>query len=721
MAFTVSPGIVTREIDLTSIVPESSTGAAAVIGAYRWGPIEEKTGVLCTSEDDLVNNFFEPDNNSYNYFFTAANYLAYGNNLRVIRIANSTALNSTTDSANAVLIKNHDSYYTTYDSKNGGTPSNDFGDWAAKYAGSMGDSLKISTCAADIKALTTITGSDLAIGAPSADEHTMTGTGSAFTTELQVGSVVLSSSNTYIVTAIASDTSATVYGEDRSAQTTGASISRLKSSGFFENANTTIGKAAVAAGNTTVTGTKTKFDLQFRIGDTITLGGQDRRVSTITSATSIEVDTKFTNAVTASVFTRAWEYEKSFDTAPTTTTFGVQKGVEFDEVHIVVIDEDGRWTGTKGQVLETFPNLSVATDALGEDGTSQYYADVVNRDSKYVWWMSHLLGANATTGGKAWGTSAQTNGSGTFYAGNGNISTESFTGGISGTGTVTDANLITGYDLLKNEESIDVSLIPTCNASSTVVNHIIDNIANVRKDCMVLVSPSGLNNTADTIVTARNALNSTSYAVMDSGFKYQYDKYNDVYRYVPSNGDMAGLMVRTDEERDFFFSPAGFDRGQVKNVVRMAFNPNKTERDILYKNGVNPIVSFAGQGTVLFGDKTLLAKPSAFDRINVRRLFITLEKSISTFAQASLFEFNDEFTRARFVSAVEPFLRDIQGRGGITDFAVVCDESNNTSEVVDRNEFVGSIFVKPTRSINFILLNFVAVRSGVEFSEITNV
>jgi len=223
---------------------------------------------------------------------------------------------------------------------------------------------------------------------------------------------------------------------------------------------------------------------------------------------------------------------------------------------------------------------------------------------------------------------------------------------------------------------------------------------------------------ADDVVTYRNSLTSTSYAVLDSGYKYQYDKYNDVYRYVPLNGDMAGLCVRTDDIRDPWFSPAGFNRGIIKNTVKLAFNPNKAQRDLLYKNGVNPVVTFPGQGTLLFGDKTLLAKPSAFDRINVRRLFIVLEKAIATAAKFSLFEFNDQFTRSQFVNLVEPFLRDVQGRRGIYDFKVVCDESNNTGEVIDRNEFVGDIYIKPARSINFIQLNFVAVRTGVEFSEV---
>ncbi len=271
------------------------------------------------------------------------------------------------------------------------------------------------------------------------------------------------------------------------------------------------------------------------------------------------------------------------------------------------------------------------------------------------------------------------------------------------------------------------SLILGGDGNLTKSVHIINNIAEVRKDCIAVISPRRsdvVNNSGyvgkdvDDTITYRNSLPSSSYAVLDSGYKYIYDKYNDIYRYVPLNGDTAGLMVRTDNERDPWFSPAGFNRGQVKNVIKLATNPTKGQRDQLYKSGINPVVTFPGQGTVLFGDKTLLAKPSAFDRVNVRRLFIVLEKAIATAAKFTLFEFNDEFTRAQFRNLVEPFLRDVQGRRGIYDFRVVCDESNNTPEVIDRNEFVGDIYVKPARSINFIQLNFVAVRTGVEFSEI---
>ena len=304
--------------------------------------------------------------------------------------------------------------------------------------------------------------------------------------------------------------------------------------------------------------------------------------------------------------------------------------------------------------------------------------------------------------------------------------TASFVSGADGD-TATNANFIKGYNLLRDKDVVDVSLIPAGTADQTRVLHLINEIAEVRKDCIICVSPERadvVNNAGfdgaevEDIVAFRNSLPSSSFAVMDSGYKLQFDRHNDVNRFVPLNGDTAGVMVRTDNVRDAWYSPGGFNRGNVKNVIKLAFNPRKAERDVLYQAGVNPVVSFPGQGTVLFGDKTMLAQPSAFDRINVRRLFIVLEKAIERAAQTTLFEFNDELTRIQFQNIVEPFLRDVQGRRGITDFKVVCDESNNTPEVIDRNEFVGDIFVKPNRSINFIQLNFVAVRSGVEFNEI---
>ena len=301
--------------------------------------------------------------------------------------------------------------------------------------------------------------------------------------------------------------------------------------------------------------------------------------------------------------------------------------------------------------------------------------------------------------------------------------TESLSNGTRG-GAPTNANFITAYNKFKDTSDVDVSFLLGGDAGQTIALHLINNIAEVRKDCIVVLSPersdvvSNDGSESTSIIAFRNSLPSSSYAIIDSGWKYQYDKYNDIYRYVPLNGDIAGLMVRTDTNRDPWWSPAGYNRGNIKNVTKLAWNPRQADRDLLYRAGINPVVTFPGQGTILFGDKTMLSKPSAFDRINVRRLFIVLEKAISTASKFTLFEFNDEFTRAQFRNMVEPFLRDVQGRRGIYEFRVVSDDTNNTGEVIDRNEFVGDIYIKPARSINYIQLNFVAVRTGVSFEEV---
>ena len=425
----------------------------------------------------------------------------------------------------------------------------------------------------------------------------------------------------------------------------------------------------------------------------------------------------------ANTFAR-WEFTNQFDVSPNTSTYANVRGGSRDELHVCVVDEDGAWTGVKGEILEKFQLVSKASDAKKADGSSNYYVDVINNTSEYIWWRGHLSQDNVTTEGSAWGTTA----SGTQFkltnggAANANA-TVSLIGGVS-SDSPTDGNLTTALNTFLNDDLFDISLLPLGEVSSTVAIHAINQIAEVRKDCVVFISPESadvVNNAGDEptdVVEFRNLLPSSSYATMDSGYKYQFDRFNDTFRYVPLNGDTAGLCVRTDFVADPFFSPAGFNRGQVKNVIKLPFSPRATQRDVLYKNGVNPVVTFPGQGTVLFGDKTLLAKPSAFDRINVRRLFIVLEKSIATAAKFQLFEFNDAFTRSQFRNLVEPFLRDNQGRRGITDFKVVCDETNNTGEVIDRNEFIADIFIKPARAINFIQLNFVATRTGISFEEV---
>jgi phage tail sheath protein FI len=404
-------------------------------------------------------------------------------------------------------------------------------------------------------------------------------------------------------------------------------------------------------------------------------------------------------------------YHIYFDKAPGTSLWaaGNANTAANDEMHIAVVDEDGLISGTANTVLERFSNVSKATNAKDESGVSLYYRDVIYRNSRYV----YAIGQNNAT----WGVAANSD-----HLFEGSNFTISFTQGTDG--SVVDGNVIASYAQFASSDNVDISLVMSGGHSATVAANTIT-LAAGRRDCVAFVSPALANVQAADPVTAvvnfrNNALAnvSSSFAVMDSGWKYQYDKYNDVYRWVPCNGDVAGLCARTDADRDPWFSPAGFNRGQLRNVVKLAFNPNKTQRDELYKAGINPVVSFPGEGTVLFGDKTLLARPSAFDRINVRRLFIVLEKAIARAARAQLFEFNDEFTRAQFVNLVEPFLRLVQGRRGIFDFRVVCDETNNTPEIIDRNEFVGDIYIKPAKAINYIQLNFVAVRTGVSFDEI---
>jgi hypothetical protein len=423
----------------------------------------------------------------------------------------------------------------------------------------------------------------------------------------------------------------------------------------------------------------------------------------------------------ANSLTRQWEYFNTVDSAPGVSQAMTNAGLSTkDEVSVVVVDEDGLISGTPGQVLEIYQNLSRATDAKKEDGTTNYYKTAINDFSRWVWATNDRSGAASNT----LSTVANSTNTTTY--------TKSFVRGTNGAteSTVSMAAVGAAYDLFADASTVDVSLILQGKAIGTndvqLANYLIDNIAEVRKDCVVFVSPAysdvvGIateNAQAQNIVDFRNLLRNTSYAFLDSGYKYQYDKYADIYRYIPLNGDIAGITARSDSLKDPWFSPAGFTRGQIKNLVKLAFSPGKTERDLLYKNDVNPIVTFPGQGTVLYGDKTLLGRASAFDRINVRRLFIVLEKAIATASNSTLFEFNDDFTRSQFVNLVEPYLRDVQGRRGIFDFRVVCDETNNTAEVIDSNRFVGDIYIKPAKSINFIQLNFVAVRSGVEFNEI---
>lgn len=626
MGFQLSPGVNVTEIDLTTIVPAVSTSIGAFVGQFTWGPVE--LSALVDNEVKLAGNYGKPDSNTAVSFFTSANFLAYANNLRLTRAAN-TGSNNAVSGAGVLQIKNENVYEADYYDGSGA-----FGEFAARYPGALGNSLKVSVCG-----------------------------------------------------------SANVFSSNVTFQ--GASVTNA---------------AVIGATTIDTTGNSAPY---VRTGDYVKFGTNGYLPVVSSNATSIIVSSPLTVDVAANTaILRKWEYADEFDSAPGTSDYAAGKLGKDDELHVIVIDEDGRFSGVSGTILEKYPYVSKASDAKSNDGTSTYYPTVIFQKSKYIYWGDH------DTAGTNWGNIALST---TFT----NVTVARrlpLAGGVDA--TVTTGDLLRGWDLYRDADTIDVSLLLTGDADATVAGYVISNIALVRLDCVVFLSPPRVNainnigSEADDIVTYRNTLTSTSYAFLDSGWKYQYDKYNDTYRYVPLNGDIAGLCVRTDTTRDPWFSPGGFDRGQIKNAVKLAWSPTKAERDTLYKNGINPVVSFPGEGTILYGDKTLQSKPSAFDRINVRRLFIVLEKSIARAAKYSLFEFNDEFTRAQFVSMVEPFLRDVQGRRGIFDYRVVVDTTNNTGEVIDRNEFVGDIYIKPARSINFIQLNFVAVRTGVSFDEI---
>ena len=489
---------------------------------------------------------------------------------------------------------------------------------------------------------------------------------------------------------------------------------------YEETAKTAINQADCAVGDTTVTIDSASG---LSVGDIVNFaesGGYEYRITAINSLvlTIVRhpsgVGGLHTAVADNAAVRRRWQYYDLVSAAPGTSPYTTDRGGSNDEIHVVVLDETGDITGKAGDVLEVYDSVSKASDAKTPQGDDNYYPNVIFNKSKYVYWLDH------NSGGTNWGVG----GTGTTFTAVTAVSNVSLASGNNGTAGTT-AQLKTAYEKYTDAETVDVNLIIAGKGDATHIDNLVT-IAESRKDCVVFASPerSDVVNVSNSETQTNNvkgffdAITSSSYLVFDSGYKYTYDKYNDVFRFVPLNGDIAGLAARTDLIADSWFSPAGFSRGVIRGAVKLAYNPTKTQRDTLYRARVNPVTTFPGQGTVLFGDKTALSAPSAFDRINVRRLFITLEKAISTASKFQLFEFNDEFTRAQFRNLVEPFLRDVQGRRGITDFLVVCDETNNTGDVIDRNEFRADIFVKPTRSINFITLQFIATRTGVAFEEV---
>ena len=665
MGFLVSPGVQVREIDLTNVVPAVSTSIGAIAGPFEKGPVSTVTAI--SSEQELVQVFGKPQGDNFEFFFTAANFLQYGDALRVVRVES--GIVNAVASGSAILIRDTDHYLNAFS-----TGQASVGEWAARTAGTWANGIGVSIC------------------------------GNATAYEQNLGS-----SNQTVGEDAAGAT--VVKVDDGTAFSVGDLISFSSA-----DASTTATNFAFNTGDEgneyEITAIST-HDLTVRLKDDPNSAGLQATIP----------DNSFIR--------RRWRFYDLFDAAPGTSQWATDNGRgSGDELHVCVYDTTGDLTGfdvdTAGNrtngILETFANMSKNPVAKTAQGGSNYYPDVIYRQSEYIYWMDH------TTSGTNWGTDTTS----AYTAVNAPVVVTL----ASGTDdyAVTAGELALAYDKFADTESLDINLVlggpssavgDTASDMDTHVTMITD-LVELRKDCVGFVSPyrSATVNVTSNITQADNVIEgfdlcpSSSYMVFDSGYKYMYDKYNDVFRFVPLNGDTAGLCAYTDGVADPWFSPAGYNRGNVRGAIKLSFNPTKAERDRLYRARVNPVVDFPGQGVVLFGDKTALTKPSAFDRINVRRLFLVLEKAIATAAKFQLFEFNDEFTRAQFRNLVEPFLRDVQGRRGITDFRVVCDATNNTGEVIDRNEFIGDIFIKPARSINFITLNFIAVRTGVSFSEV---
>ena len=666
MAFQVSPGVQVREIDVTNVVPAVSSSIGAYAGEFSWGPVDEVRTI--TSEKELVGVFGEPKeagSDGYNtvlskkeHFYSAANFLKYGNNLKVVRASNGIAagqtgqmLNATTGSA-GILIKNSTHYYES--NYHSGSAAGSAGLFSARCVGSLGNSLKISMCtsanAFQQASVTTVDDSSISVG------HTQITVADG--TKFVVGDLIAfaNSADVYKISAISSN------------------------------------------------------DITFHLNSDSSQGLQ------------VAPDN-------GSNISRGWEFASNFTKAPGSSPDALANSSSLDEVHVIVIDEDGKITGIPGEILEVFEGLSQASNAKDSEGNSNYYVDKIRYNSNYIFWTNH--DSTTSEAGNTFAAAGAAFAQHTLPLGG------SLSHGIDGYPLSSGAKNTANTTHFGDAETQDVdfiiagpldgyasgSVVSTLAEATTQANNLIA-LCEARKDCMAVISPrkadcvnnSGSESTS--VIAFAETLTSSSYAVMDSAWCYQYDKYTDNYCYIPSCSHTAGVMARTDSDRDAWFSPAGFSRGQILGITKLSFNPNQAERDALYKKRVNPMVTFPGEGTVLFGDKTLLSSASAFDRINVRRLFIVMEKAIATAAKFQLFEFNDAFTRAQFRATIEPFLRQVKGRRGIVDFQVVCDDTNNPQSVVDANQFQASIFVKPNRSINFITLNFVAARSGVEFEEV---
>ena len=743
-----SPGVVVQERDLTTITTLSTANIGVIAAPFEQGPVEEITDI--SNERQLSDVFGKPNDNNYEYWYTASQFLSYGGILKTVRVTSS-ALKNAVDTGTAPLIKNFQDYETNFETANNNWT------WAAKTPGTKGNSIGI---------FVTDAGADqiAVVPAPGSGNEWEYVADEAVTASSGAAGKVFKYSIVLTVDTVVGDftpgvaTTISIGGSDESVNVLSWDPANKKLEIGLPSGGVTgiISDNQVITQGTNTAAVDTTIERRLYIGlnkDSINFAAADS-----------VADTNSNSAAVSSVRTEYDEREYlpgvkwvSVAPRPETSKFASEVGGFRDELHIVVVDIDGKITGTTGALLERFVGVSKASDAKTSVGETNYYVNVLKARSEYVYWGEHetsVFNATSTGSDGTWGLAASARqfnllrsaaGSTDYPAGRTTLGSKnnatfyyrlsdgadySTSGGVY---NVSNTDVTTAYELLEDPESQTIDYILTGPSGATDAEALakitaLTNNVEERRDCMLFVSPrrgniiglSNANTITNNIIGFFDLLPSSSYAVFDSGYKYIYDKYNDVYRYVPANGDVAGLCLQTTEVSEPWFSPAGFQRGILRNAIKLAYTPNKTQRDRLYGARINPIVSFPGQGVVLFGDKTAQGFSSAFDRINVRRLFLTIERVISGAAKSQLFEQNDSAQRSLFLNIVEPYMREVQGRRGVTDFLVKCDDDNNPAEAVDRGEFYAEIFVKPTRTINYITLTFTATRSGVAFTEVAS-
>ena len=731
-----SPGIVVREVDLTvGRVDPTSGSVGAIVAPFAQGPVG--TPAIVGSEKDLLETFGKPYSNDkhYEHWLTASSFLAYGGSLQVVRADDAGLKNGFVGTASSIKIKSVDHYEELGYDENPITGVV----VAARNPGSWGNGLRVGIIDAKADQILGIGTTGIAIDV-----------GYGVTQAVPPNTIIAGAGTTSKLDGYFKGL-VTEMGEGE----IGVKILQHVSSGGTVTSVDYQPNGTYRFSNTTGVGT-TGDPYVMTLGVTTSAGGSVGSATTNVTSRKDWFDQQ-TLTLTSSSSVK-WN---SLAERPGTSSYAAARGSKFDEVHVVVIDGDGSITGNSGTILEKNLGLSKAKDAEYSLGSPSYWRKFIELNSEYIFGGNSPAGI-VTTGfsGNTAGSFARSsdvswdqNAEGITFAACGNSNNVLEKGlnynGLAGIGSTAAGggalssgldDIVSGYNLFSNTEQFDVDFILMGSAgygkeqAQALANKCIA-VAEARKDAIAFISPyrgAAITDTTDqTATTVRTAeditenvidfyspITSSTYGILDSGYKYMFDRFNNTFRYVPLNGDIAGLCARTDANNFPWFSPAGTSRGAILNAVKLAYNPDKSERDRLYSNRVNPVIFSPGAGIVLFGDKTSFGKASAFDRINVRRLFIYLEDAISAAAKDQLFEFNDEITRTNFVNIVEPFLRDVQAKRGIFDFVVVCDETNNTAAIIDNNEFVADIFIKPARSINFIGLTFVATRTGVSFEEV---